>query len=52
MEEFPMPFVDTSALPVIERLPGWHGRYFPAAERFYLTRIVPWMTHGYFCPLC
>ena len=23
-----MPFVDTSALPVIERLPGWHGRYF------------------------
>jgi unsaturated pyranuronate lyase len=28
MEEFPMPFVDTSVLPVIERLPGWHGRYF------------------------
>jgi len=24
----PMPFVDTSALDVIERLPGWHGRYF------------------------
>ena len=23
-----MPFVDTSGLPVIERLPGWHGRYF------------------------
>src|SRR5580704_1578659 len=23
-----MPFVDTAALPVIERLPGWHGRYF------------------------
>ncbi len=23
-----MPFVDTSSLPVIERLPGWHGRYF------------------------
>ncbi|HTQ55730.1 MAG TPA: cupin domain-containing protein [Bryobacteraceae bacterium] len=23
-----MPFVDTSALPVIERLPGWRGRYF------------------------
>ena len=23
-----MPFVDTSALDVIERLPGWHGRYF------------------------
>jgi quercetin dioxygenase-like cupin family protein len=28
MEEIPMPFVDTSVLPVIERLPGWHGRYF------------------------
>jgi mannose-6-phosphate isomerase-like protein (cupin superfamily) len=24
----PMPFVDTSTLNVIERLPGWHGRYF------------------------
>jgi quercetin dioxygenase-like cupin family protein len=23
-----MPFVDTSSLPVIERLPGWKGRYF------------------------
>jgi quercetin dioxygenase-like cupin family protein len=23
-----MPFVDTGALDVIERLPGWHGRYF------------------------
>jgi quercetin dioxygenase-like cupin family protein len=23
-----MPFVDTSKLQVIERLPGWHGRYF------------------------
>ena len=23
-----MPFVDTSTLRVIERLPGWHGRYF------------------------
>jgi quercetin dioxygenase-like cupin family protein len=23
-----MPFVDTSKLDVIERLPGWHGRYF------------------------
>jgi quercetin dioxygenase-like cupin family protein len=23
-----MPFVDTSTLPVIERLPGWQGRYF------------------------
>ena len=23
-----MPIVDTSSLPVIERLPGWQGRYF------------------------
>jgi len=23
-----VPFVDTSSLPVIERLPGWFGRYF------------------------
>ncbi|MCU1261075.1 MAG: hypothetical protein JWO80_3960 [Bryobacterales bacterium] len=23
-----MPFLETNSLPVIERLPGWHGRYF------------------------
>ena len=23
-----MAFLDTSSLPVVERLPGWHGRYF------------------------
>lgn len=23
-----MPFLDTNSLPIIERLPGWHGRYF------------------------
>ena len=23
-----MPFVDTSTLEVVERRPGWHGRYF------------------------
>jgi hypothetical protein len=23
-----VPFIDTSALEVIERLPGWYGRYF------------------------
>jgi quercetin dioxygenase-like cupin family protein len=23
-----MPFLDINSLPVIERLPGWHGRYF------------------------
>jgi quercetin dioxygenase-like cupin family protein len=27
-----MPFVDTRSLPVIERLPGWHGRYFHSAN--------------------
>jgi len=27
-----MPFVDTSSLKVIERLPGWHGRYFHSAN--------------------
>src|SRR5947209_2567030 len=24
----PMAFIDTNSLPVIERLPGWRGRYF------------------------
>ena len=23
-----MPFLDTSTLRIVERLPGWHGRYF------------------------
>lgn len=27
-----MPFVDTKSLPVIERLPGWHGRYFHSSS--------------------
>lgn len=27
-----MPFVDTSNLRVVERLPGWHGRYFHSAN--------------------
>jgi quercetin dioxygenase-like cupin family protein len=27
-----MPFVDTNSLKVIERLPGWHGRYFHSAN--------------------
>ena len=27
-----MPFVDTSSLKVVERLPGWHGRYFHSAN--------------------
>ena len=27
-----MPFVDTNQLPVIQRLPGWQGRYFHSAH--------------------
>lgn len=27
-----MPFVDTSTLGVVERLPGWKGRYFHSAN--------------------
>jgi quercetin dioxygenase-like cupin family protein len=27
-----MPFVDVSSLNIIERLPGWHGRYFHSAS--------------------
>ena len=27
-----MPFVDTSSLKVIERLPGWSGRFFHSAS--------------------
>jgi quercetin dioxygenase-like cupin family protein len=27
-----MPFIDTNCLPVIERLPGWYGRYFHSAN--------------------
>jgi quercetin dioxygenase-like cupin family protein len=27
-----MPFVDIRGLNVIERLPGWHGRYFHSAN--------------------
>ena len=27
-----MPFVDISSLNVIERLPGWYGRYFHSAS--------------------
>jgi quercetin dioxygenase-like cupin family protein len=28
----PVPFIDTSTLEVIERLPGWHGRYFHSSS--------------------
>jgi quercetin dioxygenase-like cupin family protein len=27
-----MPFIDTGGLDVIERLPGWYGRYFHSAS--------------------
>ena len=27
-----MPFIDTNALRLIERLPGWYGRYFSSAN--------------------
>ena len=27
-----MTFIDTASLPVIERKPGWHGRYFDSAN--------------------
>ena len=27
-----MSIIDTSMLPVVERLPGWHGRYFNSAS--------------------
>jgi unsaturated pyranuronate lyase len=27
-----MPFIDTSNLPVVERKPGWRGRYFDSAN--------------------
>jgi quercetin dioxygenase-like cupin family protein len=27
-----MPFIDTTTLDVIERLPGWYGRYFHSDE--------------------
>jgi quercetin dioxygenase-like cupin family protein len=27
-----MPFIDTTSLRVIERLPGWHGRYFHSSS--------------------
>ena len=27
-----MTFIDTGELPVVERLPGWHGRYFNSAS--------------------
>jgi len=27
-----MPIIDTRTLPIIERKPGWHGRYFDSAN--------------------
>jgi mannose-6-phosphate isomerase-like protein (cupin superfamily) len=31
-EGFPKPFVNTTGLPIIERMPGWKGRYFHSAN--------------------
>src|SRR5437016_9580309 len=39
----PMPFVNTSSLQVIERLPGWQGRYFHSAT---MTFAHYEFTHG------
>ena len=37
-----MPFLDTDSLPVIERLPGWYGRFFHSQNmtfaHYYFTR--------------
>jgi quercetin dioxygenase-like cupin family protein len=27
-----MPFIDTGSLKIVERLPGWHGRYFHSSH--------------------
>ena len=31
-EKFPVPFVDVNSLRVVERLPGWRGRYFHSSN--------------------
>jgi mannose-6-phosphate isomerase-like protein (cupin superfamily) len=33
-----MPFVDTTKLNVVERLPGWHGRYFHSQSMTFAHR--------------
>jgi quercetin dioxygenase-like cupin family protein len=34
-----MPFVDTSKPNVVERLPGWHGRYFHSQSMTFATSV-------------
>jgi quercetin dioxygenase-like cupin family protein len=47
-----MPWIDTSQLDVIERLPGWHGRYFHSDSMTFahydFTRGAS--IHGHFHP--
>jgi quercetin dioxygenase-like cupin family protein len=47
-----MPFVDTSNLRVIERLPGWHGRYFhsPSMTFAHYDFVRGSSIHGHFHP--
>ena len=42
-----MPFIDTSTLDVIERLPGWHGRYFHSPSMtFAHYDFCAWLGHS------
>ena len=47
-----MPFVDTSRLDVIERLPGWHGRYFHSSNMTFAHYdfLSGASIHGHFHP--
>ncbi len=36
-----MPFVDTSSLKVIDRLPGWNGRYFHSTRIMTSHAVLP-----------
>ena len=41
-----MPFIDTSVLKVIERLPGWHGRYFHSPSMTSALRLQTRFVHS------
>ena len=47
-----MPFVDVSSLREIERLPGWHGRYFhsPSMTFAHHAFVRGASVHGHFHP--
>jgi quercetin dioxygenase-like cupin family protein len=47
-----MPFIDTSELKVIERLPGWHGRYFhsPSMTFAHYDFVLGASIHEHFHP--